>query len=547
MRLSFPNRHEILSQPFGQSLLNQSVGSDRGPSPSNSVENSQDQQAQPRPYYNTVKRSMSPSATPNTPGPAPAPAAAQYPPPATWLNYYRGTRYQPPNPAAYGSYAQPPQANHHDPHLEHHQVLGASLFYNHSTNKTYNPQKSMPAASPNTTPSSQSSTQGNLTPQMKEQLSKTNLYIKGLTPNTTDEHLVNLCKKYGKITSTKAIIDQNTNKCKGYGFVDFESPLAAERAVQDLQKNGVQVQMARVSVKPQQEQDPTNLYIANLPDYMKEDDLDRLCRGYGNVVSTRILRDNKGHSKGVGFARMDCKEKCDEIIHSYHGTILPGSKDALLVKFADGGNKKKHKTGMGWNDRTSDVINSGVPCAYDQTTAVAQNGMGPTMISPAGMMQRPYSMATTPVTSYQVQQGGGAGWGMQQQPVFMHQHAHIPHMMHTPTSMHSGTAQMDPNLVMPQLASQMAQMQIAGTSYVSGPHGTYTQMGYPQAQGTPMMQTMVEDPSTSGAVHAATFHTAPAQPVAQHHSASPQDHTNSAVGGEEHQHYQYTPAAAQAK
>jgi hypothetical protein len=67
------------------------------------------QQAQPRPYYNTVKRSMSPSATPNTPGPAPAPAAAQYPPPATWLNYYRGTRYQPPNPAAYGSYAQPPQ------------------------------------------------------------------------------------------------------------------------------------------------------------------------------------------------------------------------------------------------------------------------------------------------------------------------------------------------------------------------------------------------------------------------------------------------------
>lgn len=53
----------------------------------------------------------------------------------------------------------------------------------------------------------------------------------------------------------------------------------------------------------QQEQDPTNLYIANLPPHFKETDLDNMLNKYGQVVSTRILRDPDGLSKGVGFAR----------------------------------------------------------------------------------------------------------------------------------------------------------------------------------------------------------------------------------------------------
>ena len=39
---------------------------------------------------------------------------------------------------------------------------------------------------------------------------------------------------------------------------------------------------------------------------------------------------------------MESKEKCENIINILHGKLLPGSKDTLLVKFADGGNKKKN-------------------------------------------------------------------------------------------------------------------------------------------------------------------------------------------------------------
>jgi hypothetical protein len=40
--------------------------------------------------------------------------------------------------------------------------------------------------------------------------------------------------------------------------------------------------------------------------------------------------------------RMESKEKCEQIIQMFNGTPLQGSKEPLLVKFADGGIKKRN-------------------------------------------------------------------------------------------------------------------------------------------------------------------------------------------------------------
>lgn len=53
----------------------------------------------------------------------------------------------------------------------------------------------------------------------------------------------------------------------------------------------------------QQEQDPTNLYISNLPLCMDEQELESMLKPFSQVISTRILRDANGTSRGVGFAR----------------------------------------------------------------------------------------------------------------------------------------------------------------------------------------------------------------------------------------------------
>ncbi|XP_038934473.1 RNA-binding motif, single-stranded-interacting protein 2 isoform X6 [Rattus norvegicus] len=170
---------------------------------------------------------------------------------------------------------------------------GISTFgYNKNNKKLYVAQQMAPPSPRNGTPNSSSGSGGN------DQLSKTNLYIRGLQPSTTDQDLVKLCQPYGKIVSTKAILDKTTNKCKGYGFVDFDSPSSAQKAVTALKASGVQAQMAK-----QQEQDPTNLYISNLPLSMDEQELEGMLKPFGQVISTRILRDTTGASRGVGFAR----------------------------------------------------------------------------------------------------------------------------------------------------------------------------------------------------------------------------------------------------
>uniref|UniRef100_A0A665U5Q7 RRM domain-containing protein n=1 Tax=Echeneis naucrates TaxID=173247 RepID=A0A665U5Q7_ECHNA len=242
-----------------------------------------------------------------------------------------------------------------------------------------------------------------------EQLSKTNLYIRGLPPATTDQDLIKLCQPYGKIVSTKAILDKNTNQCKGYGFVDFDSPAAAQKAVASLKASGVQAQMAK-----QQEQDPTNLYISNLPVSMDEQELENMLKPFGHVISTRILRDANGLSRGVGFARMESTEKCDVVIQNFNGKFLktpPGMTapaEPLLCKFADGGQKKRQtqvkypQNGRPWTREGE----SGMALTYDPTAM--QNGFysSPYSISTNRMIAQtsitPF-IAASPVSTYQVQ------------------------------------------------------------------------------------------------------------------------------------------------
>ncbi|XP_037078005.1 RNA-binding motif, single-stranded-interacting protein 2-like, partial [Pollicipes pollicipes] len=173
------------------------------------------------------------------------------------------------------------------------------------------------------------------------ELSKTNLYIRGLSPDTTDEDLRTMCLGLGQVNSTKAIIDKSTGECKGYGFVDFDTADAAQKAVKQLVAKNIQAQMAR-----QQEQDPTNLYITNLPLTYTERELEALLQRHGTVISTRILRDDRGTSRGVGFARMDMPETCQKIIKTLNGHTLESHSAKLAVKFADGNKKRQQQKGQ---------------------------------------------------------------------------------------------------------------------------------------------------------------------------------------------------------
>lgn len=52
--------------------------------------------------------------------------------------------------------------------------------------------------------------------------------------------------RFGKIVSTKAMIDQKTGLCKGYGFAMYEKEEDCEKAINELNKKGLQASFARV-------------------------------------------------------------------------------------------------------------------------------------------------------------------------------------------------------------------------------------------------------------------------------------------------------------
>ncbi|XP_067880560.1 RNA-binding motif, single-stranded-interacting protein 2-like isoform X2 [Heterodontus francisci] len=332
-------------------------------------------------------------------------------------------------------------------------------YSNRSSKKPYAPTaQQMAPPSPSTNSSSNSSSVGG------EQLSKTNLYIRGLHPGTTDQDLVMLCQPYGKIVSTKAILDKTTNKCKGYGFVDFDSPAAAQKAVSALKSSGVQAQMAK-----QQEQDPTNLYISNLPLTMDEQELQSMLKPFGQVISTRILRDANGTSRGVGFARMESTEKCEAIIAHFNGKFIklqpgvPAPSEPLLCKFADGGQKKRQnqnkylQNGRAW---PRDGEPGAMTLTYDPTTAL-QNEFysSPYSIAPNRMIAQtsisPY--ITSPVSSYQVHS-----------PSWMHHQSYLMQPMGTvitPTMDH--TMSIQPTSMMGPLTQQLSHLSLGSTGTVS--------------------------------------------------------------------------------
>ena len=60
------------------------------------------------------------------------------------------------------------------------------------------------------------------------------LFVGGLSWNTDDAALQDAFGKYGNVTDAKVIMDRETNRSKGFGFVTFASRDEAEAAVSGL-------------------------------------------------------------------------------------------------------------------------------------------------------------------------------------------------------------------------------------------------------------------------------------------------------------------------
>ncbi|KIY72154.1 polyadenylate binding protein [Cylindrobasidium torrendii FP15055 ss-10] len=154
--------------------------------------------------------------------------------------------------------------------------------------------------------------------EMKSQF--TNLYVKNIAFDVGDEEFEQLFKEHGAVTSCVIQKDEE-GRSKGFGFVNYESHEEAQTAVDnlhDLDLHGQKLFVSRAQKKVEREAElrrsyeqakmeklskyqGVNLYIKNLEDDVDDEKLRAEFEPFGTITSCKVMRDEKGTSKGFGF------------------------------------------------------------------------------------------------------------------------------------------------------------------------------------------------------------------------------------------------------
>ena len=140
----------------------------------------------------------------------------------------------------------------------------------------------------------------------------TNIYVKNIEPEVTDEEFRSLFEKFGDVTSASIARETETGKSRGFGFVNFVKHENAASAVDELHNKDFQGQVlyvGRAQKKSEREEElrkqheaarqekaskyqGVNLYVKNLDDEIDDEKLREIFAGAGTVTSAKVMRDS---------------------------------------------------------------------------------------------------------------------------------------------------------------------------------------------------------------------------------------------------------------
>ncbi len=83
-----------------------------------------------------------------------------------------------------------------------------------------------------------------------------NIFVAKLSYDTDEETLRQAFEGYGEVDSVKIIIDRETGRSKGFGFVEMPDETEAYNAINDLNDN--ELDGRRIVVKKAEERKPRN-------------------------------------------------------------------------------------------------------------------------------------------------------------------------------------------------------------------------------------------------------------------------------------------------
>jgi polyadenylate-binding protein len=181
----------------------------------------------------------------------------------------------------------------------------------------------------------------------------TNVYIKDIAPDVSDKELRDAFGRFGVVTSA-VIMRKEDNTSKGFGFVNFDKHEDAVKSLalheKPLGKEQKPIWCARAQKKSERQAELTNrfkhikmerikqynginLYIKNLEDDIKEEQLRKEFSVFGTIRSLKIMTDDRNNSKGFGFICFDTPDEAQRAISEMNNRPLQGSTKPLYVAF----------------------------------------------------------------------------------------------------------------------------------------------------------------------------------------------------------------------
>lgn len=84
----------------------------------------------------------------------------------------------------------------------------------------------------------------------------TNIYVGNLSYHMTDEQLSEAFSAYGTVSSARIIMDRDTGRSKGFGFVEMENDAEATEAIAKMDGQEVDGRALKVNVARPREERP---------------------------------------------------------------------------------------------------------------------------------------------------------------------------------------------------------------------------------------------------------------------------------------------------
>ena len=177
----------------------------------------------------------------------------------------------------------------------------------------------------------------------------TNIYVKNLDLSVTEEEFNAMFSQYGAVTSAVVQTDENGNS-KGFGFVNFEEPESAQAAIDALNETehkGQKLFVGKAQKKSERESElrrafeqqrlermskymGINLYVKNLEESVDDEKLRAEFSVYGNISSAKVMRDEKGTSRGFGFVCFSTADEASKAVTEMNGRMI-GSKPIYVA------------------------------------------------------------------------------------------------------------------------------------------------------------------------------------------------------------------------